>query len=121
MAVLLDEPYLLDFARNPIWNLDMPGYASLPPGMPFFKGSEALEVYLKQIGVRYFAFVKPDHSRYHYRREYWVEMVANEQEIWRVFTPYLLDFLDNEVAIASRHKHLYEERGIVLVDLEEAP
>jgi hypothetical protein len=42
IAVLVDEPHYLDFDRNPIWNLDMPGYASLAPRMPTFKGSEAL-------------------------------------------------------------------------------
>jgi hypothetical protein len=121
IAILLDEPYLLDFRRNPIWNLDMPGYSSLPPGMPFFRGKGELEAYLKSVGIRYLAFVRPEYSRYHYRREYWVEMVANEQEIWRAFAPYLLDFLDNEVAIAAGHKRLFEERGLVVIDMQEPP
>lgn len=38
LAVMLDEPFYLDFARNPVWNLDMPGYASLP-GRAVFPGS----------------------------------------------------------------------------------
>lgn len=119
VAVLLDEPHYLDFERNPIWNLDMPGYSSLPPGMPFFQGSARLKEYFAKIGVRYLAFVRPEYSRYHYRREYWVEMLTDEQEIWRLFAPYLLDFLDSMTDLARHSKHMFDERGLVLLDLAE--
>jgi hypothetical protein len=121
LGVLLDEPHYLDFARNPIWNFDMPGYSSLPPGMPFFQGSEKLEAYFKGLGVRYVAFVKPEYSRYHYRRDYWVELVGNEMEIWRAFAPYLLSFIDSMVEISTRHKALFDESGMIVLDLEQAP
>lgn len=119
VAVLLDEPHYLNFERNPIWNLDMPGYASLPPGIPFFQGSEKVETYFATIGVRYLAFVRPEYSRYHYRRDYWVEILVDESELWRAFAPYLIDFLDSLVAIASRHRAVFEERGLVVIDLAE--
>jgi hypothetical protein len=121
IAVMLDEPHYLDFERNPIWNLDMPGYASLPPGMPFFKGSAALAAYFRTVGVRYLAFVGSSYSRYHYRREYWIEMLGNEQEIWRAFSPYLLDFMDMLTDLSKGHRKLFEERGLVVLDLAEAP
>lgn len=119
MAVLVDEPHYLDFARNPIWNLDMPGYTSLPPYMPYFQGSPAVEEYFKGVGVRYVAFVEEGYSRYHYRRKYWVGMLADEQEIWRAHAPYLIDFVDNLADIARRHRRVHEERGMVVVDLKE--
>jgi hypothetical protein len=119
IAVLLDEPYRLDFRRNPIWNLDMPGYSSLAPGMPYFLGSAKVEQYFGRIGVRYLAFVKPDRSKYHYRREYWLHLLVDEMEVWRAFAPYIIDMLDNLVDIASRHKHLYDANGIVVLDLGE--
>jgi hypothetical protein len=121
VAYLLDEPYWFDFARNPMWNLDMPGYSSPAPGMPYFQGSERVEGYLRALGVRYLAFVRPTHSLYHYRREYWIKMNLDEMEIWRAFAPYLLDFVDNLGAIGARHKHLFDERGILMVDLEAPP
>ena len=121
IAVLVDEPYHLDFRRNPIWNLDMPGYASLPPGMPSFKGSEALERYLVGLGLRWVIFVTPEHSRYHYRRSYFLELFVNEQEIWRTYAPYLVDFIDNMIAIRKRHRDVYTERGIVVIDLASSP
>lgn len=118
-AVLLDEPYRLEFSRNPIWNLDMPGYSSLPPGLPFFQGSDKVEEYFAKIGVRYLAFVTSDHSTYHYRREYWVERLVDETELWRSFAPYLIDFLDNLTALSTKHKRLFEERGMIVIDLGE--
>ena len=121
IAVLVDEPYHLDFRRNPIWNLDMPGYASLPPGMPSFKGSRALEQYFETLGLRWLIFVTPEHSRYHYRRNYFLELFVNEQEIWRTYAPYLIDFIDNVTDIRTRHREVYAERGIVVIDLAEPP
>jgi hypothetical protein len=118
LAVLLDEPYNLDFARNPIWNLDMPGYSSLPPGTPYFQGSERLESYLRRIGVRYLAFVRIGYSRYHFRRDYWLQEVVDEQEVWRAHAPYVIDFLDNLTAIEARHAKTFDERGLVVVNLE---
>lgn len=117
IAVLVDEPFYLDYARNPIWNLDMPGYASLAPGMPFFQGSEALEAYYRQIGVRYLMFVIPDASRYHFRREYFLELFVNETELWRTYGPYLVDYLDSETALRKRHRRVALERGIIVIDL----
>ena len=118
LAVMLDEPYHLDYRRNPIWNLDMPGYASLPPGIPYFVGSARLEEYLRGIGVRYLAFVRIGYSRYHYRRDYWVQEVVDEQEVWRAHAPYLIDFMDNLTEIESRHRSAFDDRGMVVVDLE---
>ena len=117
IAVLVDEPYYLDFARNPIWNLDMPGYASLAPGMPFFAGSQAVEDYFRGLGVRWLMFVIPDASRYQYRREYLLELFINEQEVWRTYGPYLVNYLDSEIEIGSRHRKVASERGMVVIDL----
>jgi len=119
LAVLLDEPHWLDYGRNPIWNLDMPGYTSLPPGIPYFAGSKAVEDYFRGLGVRYLAYVRPGFSRYHYRREYWLEMIVSEQELWRAHAPYVIDFLDNLEEIRARHRRPYEDRGMAVVDLGE--
>ena len=121
IAIALDEPHWLDFARNPIWNLDMPGYSSLAPGMPFFQGSVRLEEYLRGTGVRYLAFVRPAFSRYYFRREYWLKLLNDEMAIWRNHAPYVIDFIDNVEDIARRHPPTFEERGLVVVDLGEAP
>ncbi|MEG4290639.1 hypothetical protein Q5692_18795 [Microcoleus sp. C2C3] len=42
----LDKPFLMNFKKHTIWIADWPGGASLPPGMPSFKGEQALADYL---------------------------------------------------------------------------
>jgi hypothetical protein len=116
-AVMLDEPSHLNFIRNPIWNLDMPGYSSLPPGEPFFQGSEKVADYFRGLGVDYIAFVRPDRSAYHYRREYWIEQLASDEELWRTHAAYIIDFMDSLAELSKRYRILFEERGMVVMDL----
>jgi hypothetical protein len=52
----MDFPFLLDFRRNTVFLIDLPGSASLAPGMPFFHGSHALATYLTSHGIRYVAY-----------------------------------------------------------------
>lgn len=52
----LDKPFLMDFKKHIIWIADVPGSASLPPGMPSFKGEEALADYLVSKSIRYVAY-----------------------------------------------------------------
>jgi hypothetical protein len=118
LAVLVDEPYHLDYARNPVFNLDMPGFASPAPGQPFFQGSERVAEYFRGQSIRYLAFVRAEMSRYHYRRDYWIERLLDDQELWRRWAPYLLDFIDNLAELARTHGVIFEERGLVVVDLE---
>jgi hypothetical protein len=52
----LDKPFLMNFKKHTIWIADCPGGASLPPGMPSFKGEEALADYLVSHSIRYVAY-----------------------------------------------------------------
>jgi hypothetical protein len=52
----LDKPFLMNFKKHTIWIADYPGGASLPPGMPSFKGEEALADYLVSHSIRYVAY-----------------------------------------------------------------
>jgi hypothetical protein len=52
----LDKPFLMNFKKHTIWIADCPGGASLPPGMPSFKGEEALADYLVSKSIRYVAY-----------------------------------------------------------------
>ncbi len=117
LAVLLDEPYHLDFSKQRIGNLDMPGYSSPGQRLPYFQGAEAMRAYMVGEGYTHIAFVRDTFSRYHYRRHYWVERTFVDIEIWRIFGPYMLDMMDNLTELAENHPILFEERGIVLIDL----
>jgi len=52
----LDRDFLWDFKRNPVYVIDIPGGASLPPGMPVGKGGEKLADYLLARDIRYVAY-----------------------------------------------------------------
>ncbi|MCE9575970.1 MAG: hypothetical protein K8W52_22655, partial [Deltaproteobacteria bacterium] len=109
IVVLLDQPAYLDFARNPIINLDTPGFASYRPGMPAFRGAEPVAAYFRDHGLRYLAFVRGDRSTYFYRREYWVQRLFTDTELWRILAAYMIDTIDNFAALADRYPVLYEE------------
>ena len=118
MLIMLDEPYFLDYARNEIWNLDMPGTASPQPGIPCFQGPEVVAEYLHAQGIRHVAFVLPDRSTFLYRREIWFDHLYDPDEIWRVYAPYMVDVMDNLLALSTTRVHLYEESGMIVLDLE---
>jgi hypothetical protein len=117
ILVMLDQPYFLDFARNPILNLDMPGTASPNPGIPCFRGSDAVVEYLLARGIRYVMFVIPEHSTFLYRREIWVDHLFDPDEIWRVYAPYVADVMNNLVDVGNSRKRLAEEDNMVVVDI----
>ena len=121
VLVMLDEPYFLDYARNEIWNLDMPGTASPQPGIPCFQGPELVAEYLKSQGIRYLAFVQPESSVYLYRRDIWFDHIYDPDEIWRIYAPYMVDVMDNLVKLAATRVHLAEENGMIVLDLEARP
>ncbi|MDB4933467.1 MAG: hypothetical protein JWP87_439, partial [Labilithrix sp.] len=118
MLVMLDEPYFLNYSRNEIWNLDMPGTASPQPGIPCFQGPEPVAQYLHEQGIRHVAFVLPDRSTYLYRRDIWFDHLYDPDEIWRTYAPYMVDVMDNLVALAETRVHLHDEAGMVVLDLE---
>ncbi len=118
LAVMVDDPYYLDFARNPIFNLDMPGYASLKnPEMPYFKGSEPVAEYFLAHGIRYVMYVRPEHSHWLYQREFWFARMFNDEEIWRICAPYFVDLIDSLTALRDTRQNVHEEAGIVVLDL----
>ena len=61
------------------------------------------------------AFVRESHSRYHYRRDYWVSMMFTEEEIWRNFAPYVIDMVDALSDMAKRYPVRFESKGLVVV------
>lgn len=116
-AAMVDYPYYFDFARNPIFNIDMPGYASLKPDMPYFQGPEKVAEYFLAHDIRYVVYVRPEHSHWLYQREFWFARMFNEEELWRLVAPYFVDLIDNFTALRSSRKVLQEEAGIVVLDL----
>jgi hypothetical protein len=117
LAVMVDDPAYLDFARNRIANLDTPGYASPGTQLPNFVGPEAIRRYFLAQGVRYLAFVRPERSRYFYRRSYWIRELYLDIELFQVMAAYLIDTIDSFVALAATSPPLYDVEGLVVLDL----
>ncbi len=124
----LSKPFLLDFSRNSILIVDLPGYASPPPGMPLFKGSEALSDYLNTQSIRYVAY---DYAKQPgANRAYWQEKLGSEIYPWvkpnrilelrpflRGQIQYTLDFHDNLQKLGQSRQKVYDDGQIFVIDL----
>ena len=117
VAVMLDDPWLLDFSRNHIANLDTPGFASPSPQLPSFRGAEAMRTYLVEQGYRYVLFVRSDRSRYFFRRPFWVWRLFNDGELFAAMSAYTIDMIDSMATLATRTTVLHDADGLVALDL----
>ncbi|MEO7734220.1 MAG: hypothetical protein ABIY55_24870, partial [Kofleriaceae bacterium] len=117
VVVMLDEPALLDFRRNPIANLDSPGFASPGSQLPMFAGTEPLRAYLVAEGYRYAAFVRSERSRYYFRRAFWVARLFTDAELFQTMSAYTVDAIDSFAELATTTPRLYDADGLVVLDL----
>jgi hypothetical protein len=116
LLVMIDRPYLLDFARNPIEILDQPGDASPAPGIPLTAGSEKVALYLRGLGIRYLGFVRPDKAQSPlYSRAQWTGM--SSAPLWKATAPIKLAAFDVVGQLARDHRRLYDDGSLVVVDL----
>lgn len=109
----LDAPFILDFKRNQIFVADWPGGASLPPGMPAFKGPEALANYLVSKSIRYVAY-----SSWSLNHPGDVDTSGPGLSSWfRLQAQLSHDFRDNVQQLAKSRKKLYEDGENFVLDL----
>lgn len=121
LLVATDNPYLVDYRRNRTWNLDLPGAASPPPGMPFFRGPEVMRDYLLAKGVHYVLFADGmqanpclyDRPRYSSR-----EMLL-APALWQQQSHYVLDFMNNMDRLAAQYSVLGRMDDTILLRLDE--
>jgi hypothetical protein len=120
LLIMLDFPYMLDYSRNMIFNIDTAAAISPPPGFPYFQGSESVARYLRQVRVRYVAFVRPDRSVYLFSRKQWEKELRGTQPLWHAQAPIFLDMFANFDQLAASYKVLYETpSGLVVIDLAQ--
>jgi hypothetical protein len=117
ILVRMDKNFLFDFRRNPIYVNDLPGGASLPPGIPIFKGPETLADYLVQHGIRYLAYSYGDEASF--SRELFGRRLEPQVNIWiRRGAEIAFDFQDNVLALGKSRKRLYDNGSMFVLDLE---
>jgi hypothetical protein len=117
VLVRLDKNFLLDFRRNPIYVDDLPGGASLPPGIPSFHGPEALAEYLVNHGIRYLAYSYGDEATF--SREVFGGRLQENVNVWlRRGAQIAFDFQDNAVLLGQTRKRLFDNGKMFILDLE---
>ncbi|MEE8351801.1 MAG: hypothetical protein V3R37_06400 [Rhodospirillales bacterium] len=118
MAVLA-HPFALDYRRNVVFNIDVPGGASRKPGMPFFKGSKALKQYLLGQSIRHIAyrdFTNPGGCLYYY--SLWKLKTASGHPMWTAQAKYYLDLMKNIEALEKTQTVIYRGRVLRVMRLQ---
>jgi hypothetical protein len=114
----LKKPFLLDFSRNQIFLVDTPGESSLPPGMPFFKGSEALAKYLISKSIRYLAYSYASEAGFSKESYQWMLNPERSSAWYRNGARYTFDFQDNLKNLGKTRKRIYDDGENFVIDLQ---
>ena len=118
LLAVIAHPFALDFARNPIVGLDVPGAAGPDPGVPYFRGPAALKAYLAGQSIGYAAirdFAGPGGCLY--GRAMWTAHAAGKNPMWRGQSRYYLDLMNNLDALAETEKVIFAEGGLRVLAL----
>ena len=114
----LEKPFLLDFKRNIILIVDYPGAQSLPPGMPFFHGGEALGAYLKDKDIRYVAYSYAKEAGFSRKTKEYADRLALSKHPWeRTEAQHTFDFQDNLMELSKTKKIIYNDKSMFVLDL----
>jgi hypothetical protein len=111
----LAYPFLLDFKRNRIFIPNWPGGASLPPGMPSFKGAEALANYLISKSIRYVAYSYANEANCSWKL-YGKRIYHGNNQI-RTTARHAFDFQNNLKQLGETRKRIYDDGYIFVLDL----
>ena len=118
LATMIDEPHRLNFGRNPIRVLDIPGLISPPPGFPFFEGSEAMADYLMSQSIRYLAFMKSEASKHLYNDSVWQAHMRPSRALLphNREAKYVLDVMAVVRELGTTRRIVFEDDDVVAID-----
>jgi hypothetical protein len=118
LLTMLDEPYRLDFGRNPVHILDNPSVVSPGANIPTHD-PDALAEYLRRHGYRYLAYVRSRASKHLYKRGNWEVLTKGWEGQPQHFTaPTVIEFLDEVESLAGKRAHVFDEGDMVVIDVE---
>jgi len=112
----MQKPFLLDFSRNRVFIVDLPGGASLPPGMPAFKGSEALANYLTSKSIRYVGYSYASEAGFS-KKEFGGRLRSIAPVWLRTVARHSFDFQENLKALGKTRKRIYDDGNKFVLDL----
>jgi hypothetical protein len=112
----LDKPFLMNFKKHTIWIADLPGGASLPPGLPSFKGEEAVADYLVSQSIRYVAYSYANEAN-HSRKDF-EDRLSPEWPFWlQNQTLNTFEFQDSLQKLGESRKRIYDDGENFVLDL----
>ena len=112
----LDNPFLMNFKKHTIWIADFPGGASLPPGMPSFKGEEALADYLVSHLIRYVAYSYANEANF--PRKFFEPMLIPNKNKWLENQALnTFEFQDSLQKLGESRKRIYDDGENFVIDL----
>ena len=110
-------PFLFNFKRNNIYVAHFFGASSLPPGMPFFQGSEILTEYLLSQSLRYIIYSYKSEANFKY--EDYKKLLSDNVSPWiRSLAEHTFDFHKNVEELGKNMKPIYDDGKIYVLDLE---
>jgi hypothetical protein len=113
----LDKPFLINFKKHTIWIADYPGGASLPPGMPSFKGEEALADYLVSQSIRYVAYSYANEAGFP-RKSLEYRLEIKPLNFWlRNQALNTFEFQDSLQKLGKTRKRIYDDGQNFVIDL----
>lgn len=116
VMAMVNHPFALNYRRNDILNVDVPGAASPDPGMPFKQGPGKLKKYLQSLSITHLVFGDlNDRPACLYNRALWEFHRDGDVAAWKFGAPYYLDLMDNVEALARSEKVLYRKDGFHVV------
>jgi hypothetical protein len=123
LLVMLDAPYRLNFSRNRIVNLDLPGAVSPSAAIPLLKGPDPLAEYLERHAIRYVAFVKEPPGFDLYQTSTWETYLrmanpTGADVMYKKWAPFFIAAFSDFAELSKTRQHLYDGRGdIIVLDL----
>jgi hypothetical protein len=118
VLTMVEMNFLLDYRRNQIESIDWPGFASPAPGLPFFKGPQALAEYLRAQGIQTLMAVDFDHPNPSVLCRHPYEDPAYNDPQFRSSAPYVLDLMKNIDQLAQPSALLFDQDGLRVITLE---
>lgn len=116
----LEKPFLLNFRRNRIYIVDSPGGASLPPGMPCFRGAAALADYLASKSIRFVTYSYATESAE--SRKIFGSFAGPSVQPWiSALFKHAFDFQDNLAELGKTRRRIYDDGDIFVLDLSQRP
>jgi hypothetical protein len=117
----VDQPALLDFSRYSFATLDIPGFVSPPPHMPYFRGAAPKVAYLRGLGYDYIVTQSPAVVGLYYQAQ-WVNELRLQGYFFRAWAPYFLDWQQSMDQLEASPRYQIRSTGdLTLIRIGHPP